>query len=189
LEFELSFVLCFRVDKRATSFRLGKGLKTRFGLYPAEPQTNWGSNRFSQAFRDKPARCCATSSWNLSFLSEFFYCLRLLASIKRMMKRQTRITQKQPWTRITHDLLHFLSQLRLIAVDQTFATCRFFFLKRALVQSQKRILQKMGTFGTQLGLFSLMVMPFAVNVNHHIDSLFFSCNAWMLFAQSQQAPF
>jgi hypothetical protein len=121
--------------------------------------------------------------WTLSlFLPEVFYCLRLLAAIKRVMQRQTRTAQEQPGTRIPHDLLRFLPHLRLITVHQTFAASRFLFLKRALVQSQKSIRQKLGAFKTQLSPFSLMV-TFAVNVNHHVNSFFLSRNTRMLLAQ------
>jgi len=121
--------------------------------------------------------------WNLSlFFPEFFQCLRLLSSIKRMMQRQTRAAQKHPRTRIPHDHLHFLLHLRLITVHQTFAASRFLFLKRALVQSHESVGQKLGAFRAQLIPFGLMV-TFAVDVNHGVNSFFLSRYARMLLAQ------
>src|SRR3989304_9473134 len=120
--------------------------------------------------------------WTLSlFFPEFFQCLRLLASIKRVMQRQTRTEQKQSRTRIPHDLLHLLLHLRLITVHQTFTTSRFLFLKRTLVQSHESVRQKLAAFRTQLIPFGLM-MTFAVNVNHLVNGFFLSRYSRMLFA-------
>ncbi len=120
--------------------------------------------------------------WTLRlFFPEFFQCLRLLASIKRVMQRQTRTAQKQSRTRIPHDRLHFLPHLRLITVHQTFAASRFLFLKGALVQSRESVRQKLGAFRTQLIPFGLMV-TFAVYVNHGVNSFFLSRYTRMLLA-------
>jgi hypothetical protein len=89
--------------------------------------------------------------WNLSlFFPEFFQCLRLLSSIKRMMQRQTRAAQKHPRTRIP--------------------------------QSHESVGQKLGAFRAQLIPFGLMV-TFAVDVNHGVNSFFLSRYARMLLAQ------
>ena len=105
------------------------------------------------------------------FFPEFCKCLGLLASIKCMMQSQTRAVQKHAWARVPHDLFHFFPHLRLITVHQTFATSRFLFLKRALVQSHKSVRQKLGAFRTQLIPFGLMVSS-AVNVNHLVNGFF-----------------
>jgi hypothetical protein len=64
-----------------------------------------------------------------------------------MMQRQTGVTEKQPGTRVPHNLSDFQFHVWFIAVDAAFAASGFLVLKRAFTQTHERVFFELLAFG------------------------------------------
>ena len=87
--------------------------------------------------------------------------------------------KKHTWTRITHYNLDFFFHVRAVAVDEAFAACAFFLLKRTFVKPQKCILFKFLAFLAYFAVGSVVV--FAVEFNHVLYGFFLASYSFMLW--------
>ena len=95
-----------------------------------------------------------------------------------MMQRQTRVMQQHSWTRIPHDLPHFLFHVWFVAMDEAFAAGALLFLKRALFEAHESVGFEFGAFGAEFSVGA--VVGFAVDMDHGVDGFFLPCYPWML---------
>ncbi len=63
-----------------------------------------------------------------------------------MMQRQIRVTEEQPWTRVTRDFSDLQLHVWLVAVDDAFAAGGFFVLEGAFVEAHECIIFELLAF-------------------------------------------
>ena len=84
-----------------------------------------------------------------------------------------RMIEQHSWTGPTHNSADAFPHLFIVAMDRTFATCRFVVSKAAEGETVVCIIEH---FGTITAKFSVSLLMPAVHPHHHLNDFFLFCN-------------